>query len=424
MSTLPVRGNSAAKKAPILISALDIGSSKVALVIATLGSDGLRVVGVGRASCTGVRQGAVVNIETVIESIQKAREEAELMAGYKIEDVWVSVAGSHIKSFDSKGMVAIKGREVMSSDVERVIEAAKAVTVPADREVIHVLPREFKLDDQEGINDPVGMSGVRLEASVHIVTASQTALQNLLKCIDKASLRVRGLVLQPLASAIATLSEDEKALGVAVVDIGGGTSDIVIHINGSVAFTATVPVGGNYFTHDVAMGLRTPQNCAEEIKKKYGCALNDMVSVDDTIEVPGVGGRNARTVPRRNLTEVLEPRSEETLMIINSELQRSGLMHRLGSGVVLTGGASLLEGLIEMGEFVFDVPVRRGLPQHVQGLTDVISSPTLATSVGLLLYAQKYGRYQSSSSDLKQIEENFSLVVSSLFKRVKDIFNG
>lgn len=424
MSKIPVRTISSSKKTPVLVSGLDIGSSKVAIVIATHSADGLRVVGVGRATCTGIRQGVVVNIDAVIESIQKAREEAELMAGYKLEDVWVSVAGSHIKSFDSKGMIAIKGREVVPADVERVIDAAKAVTVPADREVLHVLPREFKLDEQEGISDPIGMSGVRLEASVHIVTAGNTALQNLLKCIARTNLRVSGLVLQPLASSLAVLSEDEKNLGVAVVDIGGGTSDIVMYVNGSVAYTAMVPVGGHHFTHDVSMGLRTPQNNAEELKRKYGCALIEMVAAEETIDVPGVGGRNPRTVSRRNLSEVLEPRAEETLQFIQSEMAKSGLMHQLGSGVVFTGGASQLEGLTEMGEFIFDVPVRRGLPTHVQGLTDVIMSPGFATSVGLLLYAQKHGKLQSTSNDLKRIEENVTQTVTELFHRVKDLFNG
>ena len=411
------------KKTPTLVAGLDIGSSKVALVIGTVGADGISVVGVGRAPCAGVRQGVVVNIDQVIEAIQKAREEAELMAGYKIDDVWVSVAGSHIKSFDSKGMVAIKGREVNSSDVERVIEAAKAVAVPGDREVLHVLPREYKLDEQEGIADPVGMSGVRLEASVHIVTAGHTALQNLMKCIARSNLRVAGLVLQPLASSLAVLSEDERNLGVALVDMGGGTSDLVIYLQGSVAFTAMVPVGGNHFTHDVSMGLRTPQNSAEELKKKYGCALIDLVNESETVDVPGVGGRNARTVARRHLCEIIEPRAEETLNLIHAELMRSGFMHRLGSGVVFTGGASLLDGLVEMGEFVCDVPVRRGVPTQLQGLTDVIKSPVFATCVGLLIYAQKSGKY-SSTFEFTRFEENVGQTVAGLIHKVKEMFNG
>lgn len=424
MSKAPTWSTSGPRKSTNVIASLDIGSTKVALVIASIEDGNLKVIGVGKSNCHGVRQGVVVNIESVIESITKAREEAELMAGHKIDEVWVSVAGSHIKSFDSRGMIAIKHREVLPADVERVIEAAKAIAVPSDREVLHVLPREYKLDQQDGIADPVGMSGVRLEASVHIVTAGQTALQNLLKCISRAHLKVAGLALQSLSSSLAILSEDEKQLGVAVVDIGGGTSDIVVYLNGSVAYTAMIPVGGGHFSHDVAMGLRTPQSHAEELKRKYGCALPELVQPEDTVEVPGVGGRNARTVSRRHLAEIVEARAEETLSLIHAELEKSGFMQRLGSGIVLTGGASQLEGLLEMGEYVFDVPVRRGLPCQVRGLTDVVTAPVFATAVGLLIYADKKRVGLGLSGELRRLEETVVQSASQIFQKVKDIFNG
>jgi cell division protein FtsA len=370
-----------------LIAGLDIGSTKVTVVIGTVTADSkIEIVGVGSAPNTGIRQGVVVNIEATTDSIRKAREEAELMSGSQISEVWVGVSGTHIKSFDSKGMVAIKNKEVTAHDVDRVIEAAKAVAVPTDRTVLHVLPREYKVDAQDGILDPVGMAGIRLEAAVHIVTASQTALSNNVKCIEKAGLRVAGLVLDQLASAKAVLSEDEKALGVVVVDMGGGSCNIVYFVNGSVAHTSFIPVGGSHFTHDIAIGLRTPQVSAEELKKKYGCAIASLVSESETMEVEGVGGRKSRTVLRRDLAEVIEPRAEETLQLIQNDMRMSGLLPFLGSGVVITGGGSQLDGLIEMGEFIFDVPVRKGTPGQVGGLNEVVKSPVYANSVGLLLH--------------------------------------
>lgn len=389
-----------------VIAGLDIGSTKVTVVIGVPNQEGLiEVVGVGTAPNSGIRQGIVVNIEATTESIRKARDEAELMSGYKIHDVWVGVSGTHIQSFDSKGMVAIKNKEVTSQDVHRVIEAAKAVAVPTDRTVLHVIPREFKVDDQDGILDPIGMNGIRLESSVHIVTAGATAVANNLKCIEKAGLHVAGLVLDQLAASLAVLSEDEKSLGVCVVDMGGGSSHLVYYVNGSIALTSVIPVGGQHFTHDIAVGLRTPQISAEELKKKYGCAMATMVSEEEVMDVEGVGGRKARTVPRREIAEVIEPRAEESLQMIYHDLKISGLLPFLGSGVVITGGASQLEGLLEMGEFIFDIPVRRGLPGKVGGLTDVVKSASYATAVGLLLYgwSQKkqigvYGTTQESSS--------------------------
>jgi cell division protein FtsA len=415
-------------KTPV-IAGLDIGSSKVTIVIGTVTEESkLEIVGVGTAPNTGIRQGVVVNIEATTESIKKAREEAELMSGYKIEEVFVGVSGSHIRSFDSKGMVAIKNKEVTAQDVERVIEAAKAVAVPTDRSVLHVIPREYKVDGQDGILDPIGMSGIRLEANVHIVTGSQTALANNMKCIERAGLKVVGMVLDQLASSMAVLSEDEKSLGVCVADMGAGSCNMIYFVNGSVAHTSVIPVGGQHFSHDIAIGLRTPQIAAEELKKKYGCAIATLVNENETIEVEGVGGRKVRTVLRRDLAEVIEPRAEETLQILSNDLRMSGLLPLLGSGVVLTGGASQMEGLIEMGEFVFDIPVRRGLPtsnKKVGGLTEVVKSPAFATAVGLLLYAlaqKKFTKASSMTSLGKTGEDAVVESINAIGKKVKGFF--
>ena len=415
------------KKQPI-IAGLDIGSTKVSLVIGSVSEDfKIDIVGLGVAPNTGIRQGVVVNVEATIEAISKAREEAELMSGYKIEDVYVAVGGTHVKSFDSRGMIAIRNKEVKADEIARVIEAAKAVAVPADREVLHVLPREFKLDEQAGIFDPIGMSGVRLEANVHIITAGQTALQNIIKCTEKAGLKVRGLVLQQLASSLAILSEDEKKLGAAVVDMGGGTSDIIIYVAGSVAYTASVPVGGSHFTQDIAMGLRTPQTSAETVKKKFGCAITDLVDENETIEVEGVGGRKPRAILRRDLCAVIEPRAEETISLVWQEIRQSGLDSQMGSGLVLTGGACQLEGLLEMGEFIADVPVRKGFPERVGGLTDIVKMPEAATAVGLLIY----GLENMNANERKQLMASHSNdsvpiadAMTDLAKKVKDFFNG
>jgi cell division protein FtsA len=422
-----------------LIAGLDIGSTKVSVVIGTPtvvthanGSQDivLDVVGLGQAVNTGIRQGVVVNVEATIEAITKAREEAELMSGYKIEDVFVGVGGNHVKSFDSRGMVAIRTKEVKADDIDRVIEAAKAVAVPADREVLHVLPREFKIDDQAGIFDPIGMSGVRLEANVHIVTAGQTALQNIIKCAEKSGLKVRGLVLQQLASALAVLSEDEKKLGAAVVDMGGGTCDIVVYAAGSVAFTASVPIGGQHFTQDIAMGLRTPQTSAEAVKKKYGCAIADLVDSNETIEVEGVGGRKPRALLRHDLCEVIEPRAEETMALIWQEIRKSGLANQIGSGLVLTGGACQMEGLLEMGEFISDIPVRRGTPVNFGGLTDIVRGPECSTVVGLMVYGlnsmtanEKHRLVNQASSNMNDVAP-MSDVMSGWAQKVKDFFGG
>ncbi len=402
-----------------VVAGLDIGSSKVVFLIGLPNANnGIDVVGFGSVPSPGLRHGVLINIEQTIEAIKKAKEEAELMAGHKAEEVWLGIGGTHLKSFDSKGMVAIKNKETQNDDIMRVIEAAKAVAVPADREVLHVLPREFKVDDQEGISDPIGMSGVRLEALIHIVTAANSAIQNIVKCTQKAGLKVKGLVLQSLGSSVAVLSNDEKKLGVAYVDIGAGTSDLIIYNNGSVAYTAVLPVGGSYFTHDIAVGLRTPQDCAEEIKKKHGSALLNLINEEETIEVKSVGGRESRTVLRKNLCEVIEPRAEEILNLIKAEIAKSGLQSQLGSGMVLSGGGSLLDGLVEMGEFIFDIPVRRGLPTQVGGLTDVVRSPLYSAPVGLL----KYGLSELHlDKEIPNDGKKFPEIVVDWAKKLRDV---
>lgn len=406
-------------KAPVL-AGLDIGSTKVSFVIGTVNSEGkIEVAGVGTAPNTGIRQGVVVNIEATTDSIKKAKEEAELMSGYSVSEVWVGVAGSHISSFDSKGMVAIKNREVTASEIDRVIEAAKAVAVPADRTVLHVLPREFKVDGQDGITDPIGMSGIRLEANVHIVTGGQSAINNTVKCVEKAGLKIAGLVLSQLASATAVVSNDEKNLGVCVVDMGGGACNALYFVNGSVAHSSVIPVGGQHFTHDVAVGLRTPQFAAEDLKKKYGCAMASMVNDNETVEVEGVGGRKARVIPRKDLADVIEARAEETLNLIANDIRMSGLMPMLGSGIVLTGGASNLDGLIEMGEFIFDIPVRRGAPRDIGGLTDVVKAGEFSAVVGLLQYALMQ---RKDLLHTQQQEVNLGESIDGITRKIKDFF--
>jgi cell division protein FtsA len=340
-------------KFPVL-AGIDIGSTKVCFVIGIVNEDNkIEIVGVGRAPNAGIRQGIVVNIEATQNSIKKAKDEAELMAGYQVEEAWVGVSGTHIKSFDSKGMIAIKNKEVAQSDIERVIEAAKAVAVPADRQVLHVLPREYKVDTQDGISDPIGMSGIRLEANVHIVTGGQTAINNTIKCVEKTGVKINNLVLDPLAASIAVVSEDEKSLGVCVVDMGGGTCNLLYYVNGSVAHTSVIPVGGQHFTHDVAIGLRTPQLAAEVLKINHGYAIGSQVEDTETIDVQGVGGRKSREIPKRDLADVIEARAEETLNLIYHDMKMSGLLPMLGSGVVLTGGSQPISRVSRNGGIYF-----------------------------------------------------------------------
>lgn len=369
---------------------VDIGTTKIAAIVGEYGDDGrIDIVGIGSHPSRGLRKGVVVNIESTVDSVRRAVEEAELMAGVKIDEVYVGIAGGHIRGFNSHGIIAIKNKEVSQADVDRVVDAAKAIAIPADREVVHVLPQEYLVDDQDGIRDPMGMSGVRLEGKVHIVTAAVASAQNVVKSVNRAGLEVRDIVLEQLASSEAVLTPDEKELGVALVDIGGGTSDMAIFAQGCIRHTAVLSLGGNHVTNDIAVGLRTPTHEAEKIKKKYGCALRDLVKDQETIEVPSVGGREPRVLSRQLLSEIIEPRMEEIFTLIQRELITSGFADLISSGVVLTGGATIMEGVPELAERVFHLPVRRGLPSGVGGLVDVVSSPMYATGVGLLLYGQK-----------------------------------
>jgi cell division protein FtsA len=372
-----------------LIVGLDIGTTKICAIVGNMTEEGIDIVGIGTSPSKGLRKGVVINIESTVSAIKKAIEEAELMAGCEIKSVYAGIAGGHIKGFNSQGVIAIKNREVSPEDVKRVIEAAKAIAIPMDREVIHILPQEFIIDDQDGIREPLGMSGVRLEAKVHIVTGAVASAQNIVKSCNRAGLEVADIVLEQLSSSEAVLSADEKELGVALVDIGGGTTDIAIFVDGAIKHTSVLSLGGNHLTNDIAVGLRTPMAEAERIKQKYGCCLSSLVGKDETIEVPSVGGRKPRVLSRQLLCEILEPRVEEIFTLVNREIVKSGLEDMIASGVVITGGSTILEGMPELAEQIFNLPVRRGLPQRIGGLIDVVNSPVYATGVGLVVYGSK-----------------------------------
>ncbi len=369
-----------------LLVALDIGTSKIVAIVAEITPDGaLEILGLGQHPSKGLKKGVVVNIEATVTGIQRALEEAELMADVKIRDVLTGIAGSHIKSFNSHGMVAIKDKEVSQFDVDRVVETARAVNIPMDQQILHILTQEFIIDGQEDVREPVGMSGVRLEVKVHIVTGAVSAAQNIMKCVRRCGLEVRDLVLQPLASAIAVLSQDEKDLGVCLVDIGGGTTDIAVFTGGAIRHTAVIPIAGDQITNDIAMALRTPTKDAEDIKMAHGCALRQLASVNDMIEVPGVGDREPRQMSRQTLAEVIEPRVEELYALIQRELRASGFEELLSSGIVLTGGSAAMQGMVELGEEVFHMPVRLGVPTYSGGLAEVVRNPRFSTGVGLLV---------------------------------------
>ncbi len=380
------------KKNNDVVVGLDIGTTKVSAIVGEITHDGIDIIGVGNHPSVGLRKGVVVNIESTISSIMKAIEEAELMAGCEISSVYAGIAGGHIKGFNSHGIVAINGREVKDTDVGRVIDAAKAVAIPLDREVIHILPQEYIIDEQDGIKEPIGMSGVRLEAKVHIVTGAVTSAQNIIKCANRGGVNVSDIVLEQLASAEAVLNRDEKELGVAVVDIGGGTTDLVIYSQGSIRHTSVLAIGGSNLTNDIAVGLRTPISEGSKIKQMFGCACSALVSQDETIEVPSVGGRAPRIISRKILCEIIEPRVEEMMSLIYREIVKSGYEDALSSGVVITGGASIMEGMPEVAEKIFGMPVRRGVPQGIGGLVDIVASPIYATGVGLVLYGAKQDR--------------------------------
>jgi cell division protein FtsA len=369
-----------------LIVGLDIGTSKVVAVVAELTLDGrLEVIGMGSHDSKGLKKGVVVNIEATVSAIQRALEEAELMADCKIQRVYTGIAGSHIRSFNSTGMVAVKDKEVTPVDIDRAIETARAMPIPTDQQVLHILTQEFLVDGQDGIREPLGMSGVRLEVKVHIVTGAVSAAQNIVKCVRRCGLDVSDLILQPLASSIAVLSEDEKELGVALVDIGGGTTDVAIFREGAIRHTAVIPIAGDQVTNDIAMALRTPTPEAELIKLRHGCALRQLADPDEMIDVPGLGDRAPRQLSRQTLAEVIEPRVEELFTLVQQVLRQSGFEELLSSGIVLTGGSALMQGMVELGEEIFHMPVRLGVPRYAGGLQDVVQSPRYATAVGLLL---------------------------------------
>ncbi len=380
-----------------LIVGLDIGTTKICAIIGEATAGGIDIIGIGTSPSRGLRKGVVVNIDATVASIKKAIEEAELMAGCQIQSVYAGIAGSHIKGFNSHGIVAVKDREVSLQDVRRVIDAAKAIAIPLDREVIHILPQEFVVDEQDGIRDPIGMSGVRLEAKVHIVTGAVTSAQNVVKCANRTGLEVADLVLQQLASAEAVLTPDERELGVALLDIGGGTTDVAVFAEGSVKHTAVIAMGGNHISNDIAVGLRTPGVEADRLKKTYGCAHTSLVKRDETIEVPSVGGRQPRVLSRQVLAEIIQPRVEEIYQMAAREIVKSGFEDVLASGIVITGGATILDGMTELAEQTFNLPIRRGYPMGIGGLADVVNSPMYATGVGLVLYGFTHQREEGEA---------------------------
>ena len=376
------------KKEPLVVG-LDIGTTKICTVVGEMVDGQVNIIGLGTCPSKGLRKGVVINIESTVQSIKKAVEEAELMAGCDITSVYTGIAGGHIKGINSHGVIAVKNREITANDVKRVIDAASAVAIPMDREVIHIIPQEFIVDDQDGIKDPVGMSGVRLEGRVHIVTGAITSAQNIIKCANRAGLDVDDIVLEQLGSSDAVLMPEEKELGVAIVDIGGGTTDLVIFSNGAIKHTAVVSLAGSHITSDISMGLRTPLEEAEKIKIRYGCCVASMVRKDETIEVPSVGGRKPRVLSRQTLADIIEPRVEEILTLVQNEVARTGFGNLIASGVILTGGSAILEGMPELAEQIFNLPVRRGTPTGIGGLVDLVNSPMYATGVGLVLYGSR-----------------------------------
>ncbi len=408
-----------AKREHIIVG-LDVGTTKICAIVGEVSSGALpgerphvKIIGIGTHPSRGLRKGVVVNVESTIESIKKAVEEAELMAGVEINSVYTGIAGSHIKGFNSRGVIAIKNREVTAADVKRVVEAAKAVAIPMDREILHVLPRGFAVDEQDGIKDPIGMFGTRLEVEVHIITGAVTSAQNIVRSINRAGLEVVDLILQPLASSEAVLTLEERELGVAMVDIGGGTTDLATIVDNGVWHTAVLGIGGNHLTNDIAVGLRTPAYEAEKIKIRYGCASTAMVRDNETIEVPSMGGRPPRVLSRQLLSEIIEPRAEEIFSLVAQELRKLGYDERIAAGVVITGGTSILDGMTDLAERVMDLPVRRGAPTDVGGLVDIVNSPMYATGVGLILYGGKH-------REPLRAQRSPSGVVHRVVKRMKE----
>jgi len=392
---------------PELIVGLDIGTTKICAVVGEVTGDSINIIGIGTHPSIGLRKGVVVNIESTVESIKKAVEEAELMAGCEISSVYTGIAGGHITGFNSHGIIAVKGTEITQNDIDRVIDAARAVAIPMDREVIHVLPQEFIVDDESGIQNPIGMTGVRLETRIHIVTGAVTSAHNIVKCANRAGLDVCDIVLESLASGEAVLTQEEKDLGVALLDLGGGTSDLAVFSKNNIRHTFVLALGGNNLTNDISIGLRAPIAEAEKIKKKYGTCISNQINVDDTIEVPGMGGRKPRKLPRQILGEILEPRMEEMFTLIKREIYRAGMENMVNSGVVVTGGTALLDGVTDIAESVLNLPARLGRPQGIGGLVDVVNNPMYATAVGLVIFGAKH-----------RSENKFRIRDSNIFNRV------
>ncbi len=409
---------SRAKESKSIIVGLDIGTSKIVAIVAEIKPEGgFEIIGMGTHPSRGLRKGVVVNIETTVSAIQRALEEAELMANCKIVDVLTGIAGSHVKSFNSQGMVAIKEKEVTQWDIDRVIETAKAVQIPNDQQILHILNQEFIIDGQEDVREPLGMSGMRLEVKVHIVTGAVSAAQNIIKCVRRCGLEVRDLVLQPLASATAVVSDDEKDLGVCLVDIGGGTTDLAVFTNGAIRHTAVIAIAGDQITSDIAMALRTPTKDADDIKIKHGCALSQLADPQEMIEVPGVGDRGPKQLSRKTLAEVIEPRIEELYNLVQSELRRSGYEELLSSGIVLTGGSSLMQGMVELGEEIFHMPVRVGQPAYRGALAELVRHPRYSTAIGLLMEGMQEYR-------LQEIERSQTGSIQLIIERMKAWFKG
>ena len=401
-----------------LIVGLDIGTTKICAAVGEVTEEGVQIVGIGHHPSDGLRKGVVVNIESTVESIRKAVQEAELMAGCDISNVYAGIAGGHVAGFNSNGIIAIKGNEITPADKDRVIEAARAVAIPQDREVIHVLPQEYIVDGQRGIRNPVGMAGVRLEADIHVVTGASAAAQNIVKCAQKADLDVLEMVLEPLASSEAVLIPEERDLGVALIDIGGGTTDLAVFTKNCIRHTYVLPLGGNNLTNDISIGLRAPLVDAEKIKQYYGTCSSGKIGKDDSIEIPGVGGRKPRKLPRQILGEILEPRVQEMFELLDQELWRAGMKNNISSGVVLTGGAVLLDGMAEIAEQVFNAPARIGKPTGVTGLVDMVNSPMYATAVGLVLYG---ARNQGQGQSRRQEKGTFDKLINWLKKWFKEV---
>jgi len=404
-----------AKRENIVVG-LDIGTTKTCAIVGEITNAGVDIIGIGTHPSSGLRKGIVVNIDSTVDSIKRAVEEAELMAGCEIRSVFAGIAGSHIKGLNSYGIMAVKGGEVGEYDVKMALEAARAVAIPLDRRIIHILPQYYIVDDQDGVKEPIGMSGVRLEAKVHVVTGAVTSIQNIIKSINRVGLDVNDIVLEPLASSETILNQDEKELGVALIDIGGGTTDIAVFAEGSIKHTAVLGLGGDYVTGDISVGLRTPVMEAEKIKIRYGCAYIPLIPQNEIIEVPSVGGRNPRTVSRQVLGEIIEPRLEEILSLAHREIIKSGYDDMLAAGVVLTGGTAILEGITELAEQVFNMPVRKGCPVGVGGITDIINSPMYATGVGLVVH----GSRDHSDYAAKESEKN---ILGGVTKKIKRWFN-